>query len=97
MNLKPIQEALDQQRFETARRLALAALAQEESIALRLLLHEAWRRLGDYVPARASLESLSLEADEQRFEVALLLARIVFFSPTRDIIVSPPRPPSHWS
>ena len=70
-----IEEALTRQRWETARRLALAALGRAggDIFARREQLHEALRRLGDLPQARAVLEESAPETDAQRLTVPLLL------------------------
>ena len=77
MNDTLIRKALDGQRFETARRLAQAALDARPdpgiAKALRLVLHEALRALGDITDARAVLEALAPGDEEDRLRVALLL------------------------
>jgi hypothetical protein len=67
MSTKTIQKALDEQRWETARRLALSNLQNEPARNdLRLLLHEAYRRLGDYTAARECLEGMPATGDDQK-------------------------------
>ena len=71
---RTIREALASKRHETARRLCLAALdgaAAEERLDVRMLLHEAYRMLGDF---RAALGALP-EDDGRRLDVVLAKAR----------------------
>ncbi|TFH41599.1 MAG: tetratricopeptide repeat protein, partial [Lysobacterales bacterium] len=72
---KPVNQALAQHRYETARRLALHALNRDgESFELRVSLHEAYRRLGDYVNARETLTAASANNPDEPFTLAILLA-----------------------
>ncbi|MHC4886035.1 MAG: carboxypeptidase-like regulatory domain-containing protein [Planctomycetota bacterium] len=74
-DIDKIRTALSEQRWETARRLALAQLCEEgESFAVRLHLHEAYRRLGDYGAASLCLTETKACNKEQSFELAILLA-----------------------
>ena len=69
------EEALAAQRWETARRLALAALLgtrRGHRSPRREQLHEALRRLGDLSQAQAVLEGAVPETDAQRLAVPLL-------------------------
>jgi hypothetical protein len=66
ISILDIRAALQAKRYETARRLCLAALADGASQPdLVLLLHEAYRRLGDYTAARKCLETLPPSPDDQ--------------------------------
>jgi len=69
-----IQQALAQHRYETARRLAAQALKEAESFDLRVALHEAYRRLGDYAGARATLKAASPSNPDEAFVRSVLLA-----------------------
>lgn len=73
-----IATALREQRFETARRLALRALSALPPGAsdqdLRLLLHEAWVNLGDIQEAQKTVEDFNCRDEDERLRVTLLLA-----------------------
>ncbi len=73
-----ITKSLGEQRFETARRMALAALAALPTSApdqdLRLLLHEALVNLGDIQAAQKTVEAFNFRDEDERLRVKLLLA-----------------------
>ena len=71
---RSIQQALAQHRYETARRLAAQALKDGESFDLRVDLHEAYRRLGDYASARAARKAASPGHPDEAFAQSVLLA-----------------------
>ena len=75
-SLTPIERALQECRYETSRRLAIAALAAGTTNrrATLLLLHRANRQLGDFVACRKALEAIVSEADLERREILLLQA-----------------------
>lgn len=73
-----VRDALEGQRFETARRMALTALdalpKDEPDQDLRLLLHDALCALGDIGAAREVLAEFRSRNDDERLRLALLLA-----------------------
>ena len=75
-----IEEALAQQRYESARRLAVAALADlppsETAVAGRILRlhHAALRMLAEFPAARASLDAVVAQSEDDRRELLLLQA-----------------------
>lgn len=71
-----IQQALDDERYETARRLCQSALrdGKADRDGCLKLLHQAYRSLGDLRNACKTARELSGETDQQRIERALLLA-----------------------
>lgn len=75
-SLHRIEAALADERFETARRLCLSALAESGApvIPLRFLLHQAYRRLGDFAACRQVLEQTVPENDAQQDTVNRLFA-----------------------
>ena len=74
--LASIETALQGCRYETARRLAIAALASDltDRRATLLLLHRANRQLGDFVACREALEAIASETELEKREVLLLQA-----------------------
>ncbi len=77
-DLQTIRRTLDEERFETTRRMALAALRQPSAAAPRqdllFLLHEASRALGDLHGARDTLAVIEPRDTAERLRVKLLLA-----------------------
>ena len=69
-----IETAFAAQRFETARRLCLRALAEQNSTAVLYLLHRAHRQLGDFQACRQVLEQIQPVGDVAQCEWYRLLA-----------------------
>jgi hypothetical protein len=75
-NLAPIEKALHENRYETARRLALRELAGKppEADAVRRLLHQACLEEGEFAAAHKILDEIVPANDEERLEITLLHA-----------------------
>lgn len=75
-SIESIAEYLRERRYETARRRCLLALQgpTTERKQFSLLLHQAYRQLGDMPSACELLEQLSPENDDERLGILLLLA-----------------------
>lgn len=74
--ISDIEHALSQHRYETARRLCVAAFKEPEPIdrnRLLLLQHRALRVLADWIGCRTTLEQVRPADDDQRLDLALLL------------------------
>ncbi len=74
-----IEQALAEHRYEMARRLCVAAMAETSAnsshyTALALRMHRALQGLGDIAGCRAVLRGLNPNSDHLRLEIALLLA-----------------------
>ncbi|MDD4059783.1 MAG: hypothetical protein PHW08_03645 [Kiritimatiellae bacterium] len=78
IDIAAIRQALDDQRFETARRMCLSALDRprrgRSAQDVRLLLHEALSCLGDIKAAQGVLEDFRSRDPDERLHLALLLA-----------------------
>ncbi len=76
ITIESIEKNLREHRHETARRHCLLALQKPatERKQLSLLLHQAYRQLGDMPSACELLEHLSPENDDERLAITLLLA-----------------------
>lgn len=85
MSKEKIQQAITEQRWETARRLAMDALSKDDSQnSICLLLHEAYRKLGDYTSARECLETMKPENDNEKLEINLILAEDYYLMANHD-------------
>ena len=78
IDITVIRQALDDQRFETARRMCLCALDRPRrgisTRDVRLLLHEAFTCLGDIKAAQETLAHFRPRDPDERLHLALLLA-----------------------
>jgi hypothetical protein len=76
--LEVIRQNLEEQRFETARRMCLDAIsgASDDSLIpdIKLLLHEALVKLGDIKGAHSALESFQPRNRSEHIDLLLLLA-----------------------
>jgi hypothetical protein len=76
MSISHIRAALNEGRYETARRMARAEILHggADHRELLLLLHEANRQLGDFVACRETLDAICPKSTAEKREILLLQA-----------------------
>jgi hypothetical protein len=75
-SIEAIRLLLREHKFESARRVCLARLAEshDDEFALRLLSHFAYRQLGDISMACQTLQQMRISSTKDHLQVLLLLA-----------------------
>ena len=75
-NLRPIEKAFRDKRYETARRLCLRELARKPANgdAVRMILHDALLELGDFASIHQVLDEINPTTEDERLEITLLHA-----------------------